>query len=332
MANFTKDQVIFRGEGKFRIVRVQDDITQLENTVTGEFSHHSEADLLEEYLRGYLRTTTSKQYQRAPKHRTVKDALEASVSAGASGDFETRRRVNYLVMLDRMDAFSGRRSALRKAIQKVAIDLADPTPPHETTVYRWRRRYRIAQFDIRALLDQSEHRGGKGQSRLDPIVEGIIHEKIETAFLNSKRGTAEEVYNAVFLEIARKCDHADSPSSTAGAPSTSERIQRPASCRSARQSIRMCNRGPRSSSDWQPPLAAPSPTSTRGFVSANASRLATTSNTSEYTAKVAGHGPLSYTSSLCNHAGTGLGSDSTAMCTVHAFIFATPASTALRRM
>lgn len=52
MANFTKDQIIFRGEGKFRIVRVQDDIAWLENTVTGAFSDHSESNLLEEYLRG----------------------------------------------------------------------------------------------------------------------------------------------------------------------------------------------------------------------------------------------------------------------------------------
>ncbi|WP_175924341.1 DDE-type integrase/transposase/recombinase [Burkholderia latens] len=204
MANFIKDQIVFRGEGSFRIVRVQGDIAQLENTVTGEFSSHSEAELLEEYLRGYLRTTNSKQYQRPPKRTAFSDAIEANTSAGELGDFEFRRRINYLVMLDRMDAFAGRRSALRKAIQKVAIDLVDPKPPHETTIYRWRRRYRIAQFDIRALFARVEHRGGKTKSRLDPIVEGIIHEKIETAFLNSKTGTAEEVHNAVFLEIQRQ--------------------------------------------------------------------------------------------------------------------------------
>ncbi|MBN3794700.1 Mu transposase C-terminal domain-containing protein [Burkholderia sp. Ac-20392] len=204
MANFTKDQIVFRGEGTFRIMRVQDDVAQLENTVTGGVSNHNEADLLEEYLRGYLRTINSKQYQRSPKRSTFKNALEACTSAGQRGDFETRRRVNYLVMLDRMGAFEGPRSALRPAIHKVAADLADATPPHETTVYRWRRRYRIAHCDIRALIDQSEHRGGKGKSRLDLIVECIIHEKIETAFLNSKTGTAEEVHNAVFLEIQRQ--------------------------------------------------------------------------------------------------------------------------------
>ncbi|HDR9140398.1 TPA: DDE-type integrase/transposase/recombinase [Burkholderia vietnamiensis] len=204
MANFIKNQIIFRGEGSFRIVRVQGDIAQLENTVTGKFSDHREDELLGEYLRGYLRTANSKQYQRPPKRTTFRSALEASTPAGEAGDFETRRRINYLAMLDRMDAFAGRRSELRKAIREVSVDLADPKPPHETTIYRWRRRYRIAQFDIRALLDRAEHRGGKAKSRLDPIVEGIIQEKIETAFLNSKRGTAEEVHNAVFLEIQRQ--------------------------------------------------------------------------------------------------------------------------------
>ncbi|WP_423377908.1 Mu transposase C-terminal domain-containing protein [Burkholderia sp. LMG 32019] len=204
MANFIKDQIIFRGEGSFRIVRVQGDIAHLENTVTGAFSSHREDELLEEYLRGYLRTANSKQYQRPPKRTTFRSALEASTPAGEVGDLETRRRINYLAMLDRMDAFAGRRSELRKAIRKVSVDLADPKPPHETTIYRWRRRFRIAKFDIRVLFDRAEHRGGKAKSRLDPIVEGIIQEKIETAFLNSKTGTAEEVHNAVFLEIQRQ--------------------------------------------------------------------------------------------------------------------------------
>ncbi|MFM0561696.1 integrase [Paraburkholderia sediminicola] len=203
MANFIKDQVIFRGEGKFRLVRVQEDIAQLENIVTGELSSHNEADLLEEYVRGYLRTVNSRQYQRPPMRNAFKDALEAAAPPARQGDFETRRRVNYLVALDRMDAFKGSRTALCQAIRKIAIDLDDARSPHVTTIYRWRARYRIAQFDIRALLDRTYLRGGKGQSRLEQVVEGIVQDKIETAFLNSKRGTAEDVHNAVFLEIQR---------------------------------------------------------------------------------------------------------------------------------
>ena len=203
MANFIKDQVIFRGGGKFRLVRVQEDVAQLENTVTGELSSHSEADLLEEYVRGYLRTANSKQYQRAPKANVVQAALEAATLPASQGDFDTRRRVNYLLMLDRIGAFDGSRYALREGIQKVAAELDDIKPPHETTIYRWRRRYRLAKLDIRALLDGTGRRGGKGQSRLADVVEGIVQDKIESAFLNSKRGTAEDVYNSVFLEIQR---------------------------------------------------------------------------------------------------------------------------------
>ncbi|QDQ82298.1 Mu transposase C-terminal domain-containing protein [Paraburkholderia megapolitana] len=203
MANFFKDQIIFRGDGKFRLVRVQNDIAQLENITTGEFSNHDEADLLDEYVRGYLRTVKSKQYQRSPKRNVVQEALEAATPRARQGDFETRRRVNYLVRLDRTGAFDGPRSALCLAIHKVAVDLDDARPPHETTVYRWRRKYLLARFDVRGLLDGSWHRGGLGQSRLNPAVESAVQEKIETAFLNSKSGTAEDVYNAVFLEIQR---------------------------------------------------------------------------------------------------------------------------------
>ncbi|MGP8438940.1 integrase [Paraburkholderia fungorum] len=203
MANFIKDQVIFRGEGKFRLVRIQADTAQLENIVTGELSSHNEADLLEEYVRGYLRTVNSRQYQRPPMRSAFKDALEAATPPDRQGDFETRRRVNYLVALDRMDAFKIPRSALCRAIQKVAGDLDDAKPPHVTTIYRWRARYLVAQFDIRALFDRTDLRGGKGQSRLDHVVEGIVQDKIETAFLNSKRGTAEDLHNAVLLEIQR---------------------------------------------------------------------------------------------------------------------------------
>ncbi|PRX34389.1 putative transposase [Paraburkholderia sp. BL18I3N2] len=203
MANFKMDQVIFRGEGKFRLVRVQEDIAHLENLVTGAFSSHSEADLLEEYVRGYLRTVNSRQYQRPPMRNAFKDALEAAAPPASQGDFETRRRVNYLVALDRVDAFKGSRSTLCQTIKKVAIDLDDPKPPHVTTIYRWRAQYRIARLDVRALLDRTDLRGGKGKSRLDRIVEGIVQEKIETAFLNNKRGSAEDVLDATFLEIQR---------------------------------------------------------------------------------------------------------------------------------
>jgi putative transposase len=171
VTSFIKDQIVFRGEARFRLVRVQGYIAQLENIVTSELSSHNEADLLEEYMHGCLRTVDSTQHRCPPEPNVVQDALPAATSPPGQGDFEARRRVNYLVALDRTGAFERPRSALRQAIQKIAVDLNDARPPHETTVYRWRRRYLVAQCDVRALLDQIDLRGGKGQSRLDSTVD-----------------------------------------------------------------------------------------------------------------------------------------------------------------
>ncbi|KVO85277.1 DDE-type integrase/transposase/recombinase [Burkholderia ubonensis] len=203
MANFVKDQIIFRGDGKFRLVRVQANVATLENLMTAEYSNHTEADLLEEYVRGYLRTVNSKQYQRPPGSSTTGTTQKAASAQHEQVCLETRRRMDYLERLDRAGAFEGQRSALRKAIHEVAADLTDPKPPHETTVYRWRRRFGIALRDIRALLSHTWRRGGAGQSRLDPVVEGVVQEKIESVYLSNKRGSTEEVHNAVLLEIQR---------------------------------------------------------------------------------------------------------------------------------
>jgi putative transposase len=47
-------------------------------------------------------------------------------------------------------------------------------------------------------------RGGGGQSRLDSSVEAIIHEKIDRIFLAKRRGSAEEVLEAVRMDIDRE--------------------------------------------------------------------------------------------------------------------------------
>lgn len=205
MANFRKEQIVFRGAATYRFIRTQNGVAQLENAETGEYSQHNEADLLEEYVRGYLKITNSRKFLRPPKKNTISDSPDAGIQQYPDnpGSAETRRRIAYLVMLDRLCALCNSRHELRRAIRRVATELRDPKPPHETTVYRWRRRYRTAQFDVRALLDQTGSRGGKDQSRLDPEVEALIHERIETALLDSREGKSEDVHNAVFLDIQR---------------------------------------------------------------------------------------------------------------------------------
>ncbi|WP_081765142.1 DDE-type integrase/transposase/recombinase [Robbsia andropogonis] len=200
MTSFAKDEVLLRGEGKFRLLRVHGINVQLENVETAEITNHLEGDLLYEYVTGHLRTTKNGYVTRAPKLASVP---ASTTFALADGDAETRRRVSYLVELGKLTAFQSSKSYLSAAIKTVAMSLRDIKPPHCTTIYRWREKYHDAMNDLRALIDCRNKRGGQGRSRLVSEVEGVIHEKIETAFLNSKRGTAEDVYNAVFLELQR---------------------------------------------------------------------------------------------------------------------------------
>lgn len=204
MSSFVKDQIVFRGGAKYRLVRVQGVVAQLENVATGEISSHEEYELLEEYMRGYLRTASTKEHRRPSKAVGGKDAL-ATMSHGEDyGKAGTRRRIRYLVALDRAGAFHGPRNALGQAIHRVGVELNDSSPPHETTIYRWLREYRIAQLDVRALFCNTDHRGGRGKARLDPATEAILQDKIEAIYLRRKRCSAEELSDAVFLAIQKE--------------------------------------------------------------------------------------------------------------------------------
>jgi len=202
MTSFVKDQIVFRGDAQFRVVRAQGLVAQLENIVTGDFTSHEHDDLLEEYMRGYLRTANTK-YYRFPRRETGgnEERRPTMEELTEIARINTRRRINYIVGLEREEAFGSSRENLRRAIFKVANELADPRPPSESTVYKWRRRFRIARFDVSALFERVDLRGAPGKNRLDRTVEAIVHEKIETVFLSRKTGSAEEVRDAVSLAI-----------------------------------------------------------------------------------------------------------------------------------
>ncbi|MPW20152.1 DDE-type integrase/transposase/recombinase [Paraburkholderia sp. CNPSo 3157] len=198
MSTFLKDQIVFRGDAKFRIIRSIEGTVQLENTATGEYVKSTSDELCEEYMRGYLRVGIGRTF-RAP---SIRASIDVSPDAACDpGKIDTRRRVEYLVRLERLKAFGANHKELRRLIQSVSIELNDPRPPHITTVYRWRRRYIIAQADIRSLIANVDRRGGRGKSRLLDTVEALIEEKIESVYLASKSCNAEDVYDAVFLVI-----------------------------------------------------------------------------------------------------------------------------------
>lgn len=203
MQTFIKDQIIYRGEVALRVVRpISDSEVQLEELATGQLSNHMIFNLLAEYSRGELLTVAQRKHQLSlatPRQR--KPARMDNMSAAAKQ--ETHRRIDYLVRLNRRGAFERCRKDLRKDIAEIAADRGEARAPHISTVYRWRRRLLKAQQDVRSIFCKFDKQGGRGQGRLDPEVEAILHEKIETVWLASKRCSAEDVHSAVFLEIQK---------------------------------------------------------------------------------------------------------------------------------
>ncbi|MGR2682421.1 Mu transposase C-terminal domain-containing protein [Chromobacterium haemolyticum] len=200
MTTFIKGQRIFRGDIAYDVVRPIDEFVQLENVLTGELSNKKLDDLLDEYRLGYLRIALPKYYEPPPPSlQGMKDKGISCLSEAART--ETRRRVSYLVELNKREAFEGSQKSLIQAIREVGLSLGDQRPPHYTTVYRWRKRYLKASMDVRSLFAKLYTRGGKGQNRLHPEVEAIIEDKIENVFLASKSSSAEAVHDAVCLAI-----------------------------------------------------------------------------------------------------------------------------------
>lgn len=198
MTTFLKEDLLFRGDVQYKVIRPVGQQIQLENIVTGELSLHDPQALLDDYTRGLLYTVP------IGKHVPPPSKAQKGADLGVLKDIareETRRRVDYIVKLNEQGAFGKSKKDLRAAILEISRFRGEPRPPHHTTVYRWRKRFIKAHEDVRSLFSRLEMRGGRNKTRLAHVVEAIIDEKIESVFLSNKRGSAEDVYDAIFLAI-----------------------------------------------------------------------------------------------------------------------------------
>lgn len=203
MNPFLKNDVVWLEGAEMRVVRqVSDDSVQLEHAQTGALCVHPVRELLDRYARGQL--LTSSDYRRPTELEQSKNqALPQTHRLSTAAQCLTRMRVDYMMRLQNAFAFELPREELVAMIKSIADERGDECPPHISTVYRWRKQYLLAQRDVRALIANLDRRGGTGKTRLDPLVESIVMDKIDTIFLAQRRSSAEEIYNAVFVEIQR---------------------------------------------------------------------------------------------------------------------------------
>jgi putative transposase len=100
-----------------------------------------------------------------------------------------------------MGSFEKSKADLRKDLELVAAARGDYRRVHESTVYRWRRRFLLAERDVRALFAQFDKQGGRDKPRLDPEVEGLIDTAIDEEVAKHKGLHAVDVHLAVFLAV-----------------------------------------------------------------------------------------------------------------------------------
>lgn len=201
MIVFKKGQIIWRQDIEWEVIRAENKAFLIEHRTTGKREEVGPLTLMQEYVDRKLKIGQDKLEQLATSAK--KSTSEFRPVGSEAARIETLRRLDYLTRLEREGAFGGDQRHLRAMILKVSEARGEARPPHQTTVYRWRRKYQMTQRCVRSLIARFDARGGKGGSRLDANVEALIHEKIETIFLAAKTGSAEDVLNAVCLEVDR---------------------------------------------------------------------------------------------------------------------------------
>lgn len=198
---FKMNQIVLLNGARQRIVRVlSDQEIQLENAETGELTKHATTALMDAYVGGTLKTAADRRYeQRYGAQRKHQPARMGGMSSAAKK--ETLRRIDILTRMRNMGSFEKPRSELRKDLEQIATERGDHRPVHESTVYRWRRRFLRAERDVRALFAEFDKQGGRGKPRLDPEVEELIDNEIDAQVAKHKGLHAVDVHLAVLLAI-----------------------------------------------------------------------------------------------------------------------------------
>lgn len=201
MLTLLKNQTVFLDEVEYLVISSSAEAgALLENKKTGERTNVDAYRLVTKYLTGdFLTAAQRRAALKAADSVSRKPARMDKLSTAAKK--ETHRRIDYLVRLDKMGAFQGSRKELRKAISFVAAERGEGTIPHESTIYRWKRKYLKAQKDVRALFARFDERGGKGSSRLNPAVEALIDDAVEAIAMKQRRFSAQDVLDHVTLAV-----------------------------------------------------------------------------------------------------------------------------------
>lgn len=203
MLTLLKNQTVYLDDVEYIVINGSPtEDTLLENRQTGERVRHSTYSLVTKYLCGDFKTAAQRKAALRKVSATLPDSSRFQMLSELSRT-ETHRRVDYVTRLERAGAFFSSKEKLAIEITKIAAERGEYRAPTPSTIYRWRRKYLGAMSDVRALIAGFDSQGGKGVSRIDPTVERFIDDAIETITLGQRRSSAQQVFDAVRLEVDR---------------------------------------------------------------------------------------------------------------------------------
>jgi putative transposase len=173
---------------------------QLEKDIDGEYRTMEEKELLDLYYRKLLRFESldfeNQDKESASEYRIAKIFADYPENLQR----EAKRRLNYIRSIEGITG-----DAVKEELEKTAGKQGDSSPPHETTVKRWAKRFRNSGNNICSLIPDYIGRGNR-KPRYSEEVQLIADREIREIYLNINKNTQDETLSAIrhAIEIENK--------------------------------------------------------------------------------------------------------------------------------
>lgn len=106
---------------------------------------------------------------------------------------DVRKRRHYVATAERRLGSHPNRRHLDLAIAHAADEIADPSPPSVSTVYRWWRRWHSSNHDISALRNRVQK--AKKSWKFNKLAVDTMKEVVESVYLTRQKATLQQTYD-----------------------------------------------------------------------------------------------------------------------------------------
>lgn len=174
--------VLINGQQATLFRKISESEWQVEDERTKRIVEYSDAQLRGLYVSGELsfasRSGTSLKKSAPTLFSTSSDDLEPA---------KVRR-----LYVKAVEEIPNTEAVLKPVIQMTWETLRKPeTPPHWTTVFRWKNRYLNAGSDLLALVDDTKNKGNRSQRYPTEVID-MVDKAIQERFLRLERHTIQE--------------------------------------------------------------------------------------------------------------------------------------------